>query len=196
EMDVQYQIILWIEAPRHPGRLLPWRSARFPKEEMAIGIEGLAFERQIHAREAFAPGCLTETRRAGPIDQQVRMMHGVCVARTDLYGLHIARLAETGREDEIPEGVGTMGRRCELLLGGDDEIGRTKLPTVWEFGRRGTRRWPLGHVRLHPRFYGLDLCIGEPAFVLKFAVSRFGQPRRHVATPRDGYDLRRVFPGV
>src|SRR5262249_32047977 len=92
EMGVQYQIILWIEAPRHPGRLLPWRSARFPKEEMAIGIEGLAFERQIHAREAFAPGCLTETRRAGPIDQQVRMMHGVCVARTDLYGLHIARL--------------------------------------------------------------------------------------------------------
>src|SRR5215470_9065270 len=124
------------------------------------------------------------------------MMHGVGVARADLYGLHIARLAETGREDEIPEGVGAIGRRREFLLGGDDEIGRTKLPTTCEFGRRGSRRWPLGHARLHPRFNGLDLCIGEPAFVLKFAVSRCGQPRRHVATPRDGYDLRRVFSGV
>ena len=52
-MDVEDQIGGRIGPPRHPVGLLPWDTARLPEQEVAVRIEGIRFDAQIHARRAF-----------------------------------------------------------------------------------------------------------------------------------------------
>ncbi len=54
EVNVEDQVVARIEAPRHAGGLFPGRSAGLPEKEVAIGIEGIGCDRDIHAGEALA----------------------------------------------------------------------------------------------------------------------------------------------
>ena len=67
-MDIQYQVVTWIEAPCHTVRLDCRDAARLPKEEVPVRIEGVASDGQVHAREALARSFFQPARRAVAID--------------------------------------------------------------------------------------------------------------------------------
>ena len=81
QVDVQYQIVAWVEAPGPARGFTVRSSAWLPKEEVAVGIEGVGLERKVHAFESLAGHLLAPAAGARTIDHQICMVHHARIGR-------------------------------------------------------------------------------------------------------------------
>ncbi len=124
-------------------------------------------------------------------------MHDAIVAGADFDGFDPARVRERQTEDEIPVRIGAARRQQKRFRGLQSDIRFAELPAGGKFRRRrqifGVTLRFAGFV---PRAEHGDLFGRQTKFVGEGEVGLFRQPRRHVAAPRDGYDLARVGADV
>src|SRR5439155_4446642 len=73
QVDIEHEIIARVETPGH-GRLDHRTAAGFPEQEVTVGIESVARDHKIHARESFARNFLLPADRSRAVDEQIRMV--------------------------------------------------------------------------------------------------------------------------
>ena len=199
---VEHQIASRIEPPRHSVRLGIRNAPRLPIQKCAVvGIVNAALDHGVHAGEPRAGRDLLCARRACAIHVQIGVMHQALVAGTNLDGANPARGGNVRGENEVPVKVGLAlrerrGHRVRPLRF-KNQIGRPKLPSFGEVGRRRVFagclwRRSFWRPRGGPIGDQLNLFGGEAALVLELAIARLGKPRRHEAAARYVHDLCRV----
>ena len=103
---------------------------------MAVGIEGVRFDVQVHAGESGARNFLLHTRRAAAIDQHIGMVYGPHVSRADLDGLYPARAGHLQRQHEIPVLVGSARGQTIRFRSFNYQVRLAKLPAGNELRQR------------------------------------------------------------
>ena len=189
-MGVEDEIGVFVEAKSHAVGLDVGRGTRLPEEEMAVGIEDLGLDDELHAAEACAGFFFLAASGLAAIDQNVRVMNEALVAGANLDGFQPARAIDRRAKDEIPVGVGAAGGQREGFLRFDDHVGLAELPALDELrlgGKIGGIAF--GRALIDPGLNAGDLFDGEAEIVGKVQIAGFGKPRRHDAGLRDGGDL-------
>ena len=108
QVNVQNQIVAWIETPCHAVGLNPRGASRLPEKEVAVGIERVAGDHQIHAGESFTRNFFRTPGGARAIHQQIGVMRGARMARANLNCLHVTGLAHGWRQHKVPEDIRTI----------------------------------------------------------------------------------------
>src|SRR3954447_16077222 len=103
---------------------------------MAVRIEDLGFDADLHASEAGARLGFAIFQGARAIHEDVRVMHIPLVAGTNLNRFDPARLLNGNGENEVPVGIGALRRQSERLRSCEDEIGLAESPALHKFGWR------------------------------------------------------------
>jgi len=193
-VDVQDQICAGVRAPSHAGGFDPGSRAGFPKQKMAVRIEGVRFDVEVHAGETGARSFLLHARGTAAVDEHVRVVHGADVAGADLDSLHPLGRAWRGPtfqgQNEVPVLVRAAGGQMIRFGGLDHQIRLAKLPPGHELRKRwSVSRRTGGRALPHPLLDAPDLFVREPPLFLKISVACLGQPRRHVAPLDYRYDL-------
>ena len=96
QVDIEHQFVAWVETPCESIGLDVRRAPRFPKQEIAVGIERAAADDEVHAGKALPRRRFLQVRRSRAIDQQIGMMHHARLARFDLDGPHPMPAATLG----------------------------------------------------------------------------------------------------
>src|SRR5690242_6763808 len=111
-MHVQDEISTRIQAPRHVRGLLDGRRPGLPEQEVAIGLEGIGFDSNIHTVEPRgAIGAVASAKRPIAIHKYVGVMDHASVARSNFDRSYVPCTVDLGRQDEVTENVATFGRK-------------------------------------------------------------------------------------
>src|SRR6266849_11142513 len=160
---------------------------------MAVGLEDLGFDREIHSAEARAWLFFLVPRGLLAVDQNIGVMDQALVAGANLDGFEPARAIHRGAENEIPIGVCAAGRKPVRPLGFDDDVGLAELPAFDELRLRGEiGRITFECALIDPSLNTGELFFGETQLVSKLWLARLGKPRRHDALLGDCDNLSGV----
>ena len=197
-MHVEDQVRPFVQEPGHAVGLDVGHGPRLPEEEMALRLEALGRNFEVHAAKSrLAVLSIEAARRLSPVDQNIGMVNDLLIARTDFDRPHVARARDRRRNDKIAVDIAATGLQGVRARHPDYNVRLSKLPALDE--RRG--RGQIGPVALrcsllHPSLEENDLLFLQPAFSLKLSIARFRQPRRHVSAARNFDNLPGVFPYV
>ena len=133
---VQDKVGSLVEAQRHSIGLDVRHGAGLPEEEMAVGIEDLRLDHDVHAAETCAGLFFLLARNFLAVDQDIGVMHQALVAGSYLYRFDPARVIDGNRQNEIPVRVEAGGCQSIRLRGLNDEIGLSELPSLGELWLR------------------------------------------------------------
>src|SRR5580704_6907576 len=114
-MCVENEVRARIEAKRHPLRLDVRDGARLPEEQVAVRIEYLRLDANLHAAKTGAGLGFALARGTGAIDENVGMMHEALVAGTNLNRFDPTRALDGNRKNKIPICVRALGWKSQRL---------------------------------------------------------------------------------
>lgn len=130
------QVVVGAEVPRvlgqaaaHERLLLVGGRPRLPEQEVAVGIEALGLERDVHPREADdARASVAPPGDPRAIDQRVGVMADLAVAQADLDRAYVAGAGGGRGVDEVPEDVGAVRGQGEGSGRLQHEVGLSERP--------------------------------------------------------------------
>ena len=140
QMCIQDQVRSFIQAQGHSVRLDVRNRARLPEQQVAVGIEDLRLDANLHAAETGARLALPLARRTGTIHQNVGVVHVALVARTNLNRFHPPRLLDWNGKNKVPVRVSALRRKHERLLRRQNHVGLSETPALDEFRLREADR--------------------------------------------------------
>ena len=143
---LRIKIGAFVETQRHSLRLNVRNRSRLPEEQMAVGIEYLRLDANLHAAKTRARLGFPPARCARAIHQNVRVVHVALVAGTNLNRLHPSRFLDRHRENKIPVRVGALRRKSQRLVRGENQVRFPEPPALHKFRLRRQ----IGRRRLRP----------------------------------------------
>src|SRR5580700_4343654 len=112
---------------------------------MAVGIEDLRFDANLHAAKTCARLGFPLTQDFPAIDQNIGMMHIALVAGTNFDRFYPSRLADWNVKNKVPISISSRRGKNEWLLRFQDHVRVAELPTFHKF-----RRWrQVGRITLN-----------------------------------------------
>ena len=111
EVQVEDEVGIGIQPPRHAFGLAHRRRPRLPEEEVAVGLEAIGLQDDVHAAEP-GPRVARVLPPRGPraVEEDVGVMHDRLLSGTQLERLHVARTGHGRGDDEVAEHVGALRR--------------------------------------------------------------------------------------
>src|SRR4051794_26575736 len=100
---------------------------------MAVGIEHIRLDTNLHAAETRARLGFALSRCARAIHHDVGVMHITLVARTNLDCLHPSRFLNWQRENKVPVTVSALRGECQRLRSSENQIGLAQSPAFDKF---------------------------------------------------------------
>src|SRR6185369_10362711 len=101
-MHVEDQVSAFVQTPGHVFGLGRRRRSGLPEKEMAVGLEALRLDADVHAGEADFRVLLVEaTERLRPVYKNVGVMNDLLVAGKNLDRFDEARRGDRDGDDEI-----------------------------------------------------------------------------------------------
>jgi hypothetical protein len=185
------EIAVRVEPPRHPLGKERRQLARRPAQEMAVR-KTTGDKKTVESRSGVS--VIEHARCRRRVDPHVRVVNHACVPRPEFDTTDIFRRTSWNRDHEIPEHVGPPCAEHVRIRQRDHEIWLTQTPAVGETRRRWkSRRIALHGALVDPSLNRIDLAIGKPVCACKIAKSGFRFPGRHRTVargPRHGARLR------
>src|ERR1700737_4049522 len=99
---------------------------------MAVGVEDLGFDGELHSTETRAGFFFLMSRGLPAVDQDIGVMNQALVAGPDLDGLQPASAVDRSAKDKVPESIRAVRGQQERFLGFDDYIRVAELPAFDE----------------------------------------------------------------
>ena len=178
-----------------PCRLVPplARCRASERKEMAIRVERVFLDRQIHPGKSKPRFQFAPPRRSPAIDDHVGMMEYASVAWPDRHCLHPSHRSDRHRNHKIPKHFVAAGAQMIRLGHLEHHVRRTQLPFGSEFGnRRRVSGRPGERPLTHPILNQADLSVAQAARLEEFPIPGLRLPRRHESPLRHVGDLPRM----
>ncbi len=194
QVHIQHQLVARIEPPREPVPLHMRRAARFPEQEMAIGIERAAHNHQVHSAEALSRRGFLQARRSRAVHQQIGMVDQPARAGPDLDRPHPSTRRQMRREGEVPVDVRPRRRQGEGATRLQHEVRLSELPPFGKVrNRRSIGGRTFGRASAHPIRDCANLRSGQPPLALEIAIAMLRKPGRHIAVVSHGRNQSRTL---
>ncbi len=94
-MRVENEVSAFVETQGHAVGFEVGNGAGFPEEKMAVGVENLRLDANLHAAETGARFGFALARGCSAIDEDVGVMHVTFVAGANFHRVHPTRLARS-----------------------------------------------------------------------------------------------------
>src|SRR5579872_4267519 len=134
KVSVENQVGAFVETQRHSFGFNIRNRPRLPEEQVAVGIEDVRLDANLHAAKTCAGLGFAGTRGSGTIDENVGVVDIPLISGTNLDCLYPSRLVDWNRENEIPVCVGSLRWKNERLAGGENQVRLSNSPALHKLG--------------------------------------------------------------
>src|SRR5579862_1252391 len=92
QMRVKNKVRAFVETQRHALRLNVGYCSWLPEKQVAIRVEDLGFDSDLHPAKSSARSGFPAAQRSSPVDQNIRMVYVTLIAGADFDCFYPARL--------------------------------------------------------------------------------------------------------